>query len=103
MCGVTNRLTDSPACLVVGEHDMGAQMRQIMEAAGQSMPETKPTLEVNLSHPLIERLQEEAQEDRFQELSEILFDQATLAEGSAIKDPARYVNRMNKLLLELVN
>ncbi len=98
---VTTRLTDSPCCLVIGAYDMGAQMRQIMKAAGQELPESKPTLEVNPTHPLIERLKEEIQEDRFENLAFILFDQAALAEGSALEDPAGYVNRMNKLLLEL--
>jgi len=98
---VSTRLTDSPACLVVGAHDMGAQMRQIMEAAGQAMPETKPTLEINVSHPLVENLKEEIQEDRFNDLSMILFDQASLAEGGQLDDPAAYVQRINKLLLQL--
>ena len=86
---------------MIGAYDMGAQMRQIMKAAGQELPESKPTLEVNPTHPLIERLKEEIQEDRFENLAFILFDQAALAEGSALEDPAGYVNRMNKLLLEL--
>lgn len=99
---VSTRLTDSPCCLVMNAHDMGAQMRQIMEAAGQSMPETKPVLEVNPTHPLIEKLREEIQEDRFENLALILFDQAALAEGTHLDDPGSYVQRMNKLLLELV-
>ncbi len=97
----TNRLTDSPACLVIGEHDMGAQMRQIMEAAGQKVPDTKPALEVNPSHPLVEQLEKEDQDDRFLDLSWIIYDQASLAEGGDIKDPSAYVKRINKLLLEL--
>ena len=98
---VSTRLTDSPACLVVGAHDMGAQMRQIMEAAGQAMPETKPTLEINVTHPLVENLKDEIQEDRFADLAAILFDQAALAEGGQLDDPAAYVQRINKLLLQL--
>ncbi|OUR91260.1 molecular chaperone HtpG [Gammaproteobacteria bacterium 42_54_T18] len=98
---VSTRLTDSPACLVVGAHDMGAQMRQIMEAAGQAMPETKPTLEINVTHPLVENLKDEIQEDRFADLTAILFDQAALAEGGQLEDPAAYVQRINKLLLQL--
>jgi molecular chaperone HtpG len=98
---VTNRLTDSPACLVVGDHDMGAQMRRIMEAAGQELPATKPILELNPGHPLVARLDQEADEQRFAELSRLLFDQALLAAGDSLEDPATFVARLNKLLLEL--
>lgn len=98
---VTHRLVDSPACLVVGEYDMGIQMRQIMKSVGQAMPEAKPSFEVNPQHPLVKRLDQEADEDRFKELVWVLFDQATLAEGSHLADPAQYVQRVNKLLLEL--
>ena len=98
---VTNRLTDSPACLVVGEHDMGAQMRKIMAAAGQQVPESKPIFEINVEHPLVRRLESETGEERFAELSRVLLDQATLASGEQLKDPGSYVGRLNKLLLEL--
>ena len=98
---VTSRLTDSPACLVLGEQDMGLQMRQIMEAAGQSVPDSKPTFEVNPEHPLIEKLDKEADEDRFADLALVLFEQAGLAAGGQLDDPASYVSRLNKLLLEL--
>jgi molecular chaperone HtpG len=98
---VTTRLTESPACLVVGEHDMGAQMRRILESAGQKVPESKPILELNPSHPLVVKLDGEPDEDRFADLIEILFDQANLAEGGQLKDPAAYVHRLNKLLLEI--
>ncbi len=98
---VTTRLTDSPACLVVGEHDMGAQMRRIMEAAGQKVPDTKPVLELNPEHPLVTKLDSESDEDRFSDLAHILFNQANLAEGGQLEDPADYVRRLNKLLLEL--
>jgi len=97
----TARLTDSAACLVVGDHDMGAQMRRIMEAAGQPVPETKPILEVNPHHPLLEMLDREADEDRFADLGNIIFDQATLAEGGQLEDPASYVSRLNKVLLQM--
>lgn len=100
---VSKRLTDSPACVVAGAYDLGPQMRQIMEAAGQKMPATKPTLEINVEHPLVERLEKEIQQDRFDELAHVIFDQATLAEGSALEDPALYVRRINKLLLEMFN
>lgn len=98
---ITTRLTDSPACLVLGEQDMGLQMRQIMEAAGQAVPDSKPTFEVNPEHPLIEKLDKEADEDRFADLALVLFDQAGLAAGAQLDDPATYVARLNKLLLEL--
>lgn len=100
---VSTRLTDSPACVVAGAYDLGPQMRQIMEAAGQKMPASKPTLEINVDHPLLERLEKEIQQDRFDELAHVIFDQATLAEGSALEDPALYVRRINKLLLEMFN
>ena len=98
----STRLTDSPACLVLGEHDMGSQMRRILEATGQAAPETKPHLELNMAHPLIVRLDQEADEDRFADLAAILFDQAALADGNAPKEPGAYVQRINKLLLELL-
>ena len=97
----TTRLTSSPACLTVAEHEMGAQMRRIMEAAGQEMPETKPTMEINVEHPLVQRLDQESDEDRFADLAQILLDQAALAEGSVLEDPATYVARLNKLLVEM--
>jgi molecular chaperone HtpG len=98
---VTHRLTDSPACLAVGEYEMGLQMRKIMEAAGQQVPDTKPIFELNTAHPLVEKLDRESDEDRFGELSSILFDQACLAEGRQLNDPAAYISRLNKLLLDL--
>ncbi len=97
----TLRLTESPSCLVVGEHEMGAQMRRIMEAAGQAVPDAPPTMELNTEHPLIKRLDAEQDEARFADLTQILFDQALLAEGSSLDDPASYVSRLNKLLLEM--
>ena len=97
----TVRLTSSPACLTVAEHEMGAQMRRMMEAAGQAMPETKPTMEINMGHPLLQRLDQEADEERFADLAQILLDQAVLAEGSTLEDPADYVARLNKLLVEM--
>lgn len=98
---VTHRLTDSPACVVVGEHDLGAQMRRIMEAAGQAMPDMKPIFEINPDHPLIKKLETESNDTRFIDLAHVLFDQATLAEGGQLQDAAAYVQRLNKLLLEL--
>ena len=98
---VSHRLTDSPAILAIGEQDLGLQMRQILEASGQKVPESKPIFEFNPAHPLIERLDAEPDEDRFTDLSHILFDQAALAAGDSLKDPAAYVKRLNKLLVEL--
>ena len=98
----SKRLTDSPACLVLSDYGMGIQMRKILEASGQSMPETKPFFEFNAEHPLLHRLDTEQDEDRFRELVELLFDQASLAEGGTLQDPAAYVSRMNSLLMELL-
>ncbi|MBA1279526.1 MULTISPECIES: molecular chaperone HtpG [Pseudomonadaceae] len=98
---VSHRLTDSPAILAIGEQDLGLQMRQILEASGQKVPESKPIFEINPQHPLIEKLDAEPDEDRFADLSHILFDQAALAAGDSLKDPASYVQRLNKLLVEL--
>jgi len=100
---ITHRLTDSPACLVVNEQDMGAQMRRLLEQAGQAIPDSKPNLELNPEHPLVVKLDQEADEDRFTDLVGILFDQANLAEGGHLEDPAAYVQKLNKLLLELSN
>lgn len=98
---VTSRLTESPACLVVGEHDLGAQMRRILEQAGQEVPDSKPIFELNPEHPLVQKLDKEADEDRFGDLVEVLFDQAHLAEGAQLDDPTAYIRKLNKLLLEL--
>ncbi len=98
----SKRLTNSPACLVLEEHAMGAQMRRIMEAAGQAVPDSKPNFELNVSHPLVARLAAEADEKRFSELALVLFDQAALADGGQLTDPAGYVTRLNGLLLELL-
>ena len=98
---VSHLLTDSPAILAIGEQDLGLQMRQILEATGQKVPESKPVFEFNPAHPLLEKLDNEQDEDRFADLAHILFDQAALAAGDSIKDPSAYVQRLNKLLVEL--
>jgi len=98
---VSHRLTDSPAILAIGEQDLGLQMRQILEASGQKVPESKPVFEINPAHSLVEKLDAESDEERFEDLSLILFDQAALAAGDSLKDPAAYVQRLNKLLVEL--
>lgn len=94
---VTHRLTDSPACVVLPEHEMGFQMRRIMEAAGQKLPEVKPILELNPEHALVDRL-EHAEGEVFADLARILLDQAIIAEGGHLDDPAAYVKRLNALL-----
>jgi len=96
---ITHRLTDSPACLVLNEHDMGAQLRQLLAASGQSLPNSKPVLEINLEHALVKRLDGEQDEARFGNLAAIIHDQAVLAEGGQLTDPAAYVRRINELLL----
>ncbi|WP_226702439.1 molecular chaperone HtpG [Microbulbifer elongatus] len=97
----TTRLVDSPACLVASDNDMGLQMRRILEQAGQSLPDSKPIFELNPNHPLVQRLDQEQDEDRFADLTNILMDQANLAAGNQLADPADYVRRLNALLLEL--
>lgn len=99
---VSARLVESPACLVLGARDMGFQMRQMLKQAGQVVPDVKPVFEINPEHQLIRFLDKEADEDRFKEFCLMLFDQAMLAEGGAIQDPAGYVNRMNKILMEAI-
>ncbi len=97
---ITHRLTDSPVCLVTGKDDMGAQMRKILEASGQKLPESKPVLEINPEHTLIKKLDNEQDEDRFKSLTQILFDQAQISRGEKLDDPAAYVKQINKLILE---
>jgi molecular chaperone HtpG len=97
----TDRLTDSPACLVSDEHGISTNLERILKAAGQTVPSAKPVLEVNPHHPILQRLQEETDEARFADWSQILFDQATLAEGGQIEDPATFVKRLNQLMLTL--
>jgi len=99
---VTNRLTASPACLVSEGHEMGLNMERIMKAAGQEMPTSKPIFEVNPEHPLVERLQSESEGERFDDLVEVLFDQALLSEGGQLEDPATFVHKLNELLLNVM-
>ncbi|MEQ8860217.1 MAG: molecular chaperone HtpG [Pseudomonadales bacterium] len=98
----SKRLKSSPACLVLGEYSLGPQMRRIMEASGQTLPESKPQFEYNAEHPLLKRLEAEADEDRFADLVLVLFDQASLAGGAPLPDAAAYVDRMNRLLVDLL-
>jgi molecular chaperone HtpG len=99
---ISHRLTNSPSCLVADENDMGIQLQRLLKAAGQEIQDIKPIFELNPEHPLVKLLHTEKNDDRFKEWSNILFDQAVLAEGGQLKDPAMFVNRMNKLFLELV-
>ena len=98
---ISQRLVDSPACVVAADHELNPQIRRMLEASGQALPETKPILEINVGHPLVNRLSAETQEDRFAALAGILLDHALLAEGTQLDNPAAYVKRMNALLLEL--
>jgi len=95
---VTHRLTDSPACLVSGEHDLSGNLERLLKAAGQKTPASKPVLEINPQHPILQRLHAEADEARFGDWAHLLFDQALLAEGGQLEDPASFVRRMNSLL-----
>ncbi|WP_105189964.1 molecular chaperone HtpG [Pseudoalteromonas sp. T1lg48] len=97
----THRLTDSPACVVADEHDMSSQMIKLMESVGQKVPETKPVFELNPEHQLVKHLNNEQDEDKFTQWSEVLLDQALLAERGSLKDPAGFVTRLNKLMLDL--
>lgn len=99
---VSSRLADTPACLVLAEGDLGAQMRRILAASGQAVPETKPVLEVNVSHPLIQRLDELTQESEFSELALLVYDQAKLAESGSVANPGEFVRRLNRLLTQLM-
>ena len=98
---VTYRLTDSPACLVSDEHAMSTHLERMLKAAGQNIPNVKPVLEINPGHPIVKRLNDETDENRFSDWSRILFDQATLAEGGQLEDPAAFVKRLNELMLTL--
>jgi molecular chaperone HtpG len=97
----TERLTDSPACLVSDEHGLSTNLERILKAAGQNVPGSRPVLEINLAHPIVKRLKNETDDRRFADWSHILFDQATLAEGGQLEDPASFVKRLNELLLTL--
>jgi molecular chaperone HtpG len=99
---VSTRLVDSPACLVVGEYDMSANLARVLKSVGQSAPPSQPTLEINLGHPLVKRLESEQDESRFGDLGMILFDQAQLAEGGQLADPAAFVGRLNKLMMSMM-
>lgn len=96
---VTHRLTDSPACLVADDHDMSANLARLLKSAGQQAPTSKPILEINPKHPVVLRLK--AEEKKFDDWAAVLFDQALLAEGGQLDDPASFVKRINQLMLEI--
>jgi molecular chaperone HtpG len=98
---VTHRLTDSPACLVADPTAMSTNLERLLKAAGHKVPETKPTLEVNPHHPLVQALKYESEEKRFTDWSRILLDQAVLAEGGQLEEPGAFVKRLNELMLEM--
>ena len=98
---VSERLKESPACLVLGEHDLSEQMRRILAATGQKVPDARPLLEVNVAHPLVKYLDGVADPGQFTELAQLLFEQAALAEGVSLSNPPDYVQRLNRLLVRL--
>ncbi|MDQ7073806.1 MAG: molecular chaperone HtpG [Gammaproteobacteria bacterium] len=98
---VSHRLTTSPSCLVLKEQDMALHMQQLMKQAGHDLPDSKPTLEINPTHPVLERMNSESDEAQFGEWASLLLDQAVLAEGGSLKDPAGFVQRLNGMLMTL--
>ena len=95
----SQRLTDSASCLVLGEQEMALHLQRLLEQAGQDVPDSRPVLELNPGHPLVEKLEAEQDEQRFADLSLVLFEQALLSEGAALEDPAGFVRRVNALML----
>ena len=98
---VSHRLTSSPSCIVLNEQEMALYMQNLMKQAGHDMPTSKPVLEINPTHPLIERMEAETDDDQFADWAAILFDQALLAEGAQLEDPAGFVSKLNKLMLKM--
>jgi molecular chaperone HtpG len=98
---VSNRLTDSPACIVLNEQDMAMHMQRIMKEAGHAMPSSKPILEINPDHPIVKKMDSEKTKKKFDDWSDILFDQALLAEGGQLEDPASFVAKLNKMLVAI--
>ncbi|VAW81262.1 Chaperone protein HtpG [hydrothermal vent metagenome] len=99
----SQRLTDSPSCLVLGEQEMAMHMQQMLKQAGHDVPDSKPMLEINMAHPLVERLREENDEARFSDWSRLLFEQAMLSQGGQLDDPAAFVKRLNSILVEIAD
>lgn len=98
---ISQRLTDSPACIVTDENDMSSQMAKLMQSVGQEVPETLPIFEINAEHDLVRHVADEADDAQFTQWTEVLFEQAMLAERGSLKDPASFVSRLNKLMLSL--
>ena len=98
---VTNRLTDSPACIVLNEQDMAMHMQRLLKEAGHEMPSSKPILEINPDHPIVKKLDTEKSKKKFADWSDILFDQALLAEGGQLDDPAGFVAKLNQMLVTI--
>jgi len=98
---VSTRLTSSPACIVLNEQDMAMHMQRLMKEAGHALPGSKPILEINTDHPIVKRLGEEKSDDKFNDWSDILFDQAILAEGGQLDDPASFVHKLNEMLVTI--
>ncbi|MFT5657716.1 MAG: molecular chaperone HtpG [Gammaproteobacteria bacterium] len=98
---VTNRLTDSPACIVLNEQDMAMHMQRILKEAGHAMPSSKPILEINPDHPIVKKMDTEKSKKKFDDWSDILFNQALLAEGGQLEDPASFVAKLNKMLVAI--
>jgi len=98
---LSQRLTDSPACIVTDDNDMSSQMMKLMESVGQSVPDTLPIFEINAEHELVKHISDEPDDEQFNQWTEVLFDQAMLAERGSLKDPASFVSRLNKLMLSL--
>jgi molecular chaperone HtpG len=98
---ISQRLTDSPACIVADEHDMSSQMMKLMQSVGQEVPDSLPIFEINAEHDLIKHVADEQDDEQFKQWTEVLFEQAMLAERGSLKDPATFVARLNKLMLSL--
>ena len=98
---LTDRLTESPACLVTEQDGMSANLERVLRAAGQAVPDVPLVLEINAEHPIVARLKDETDDSRFADWSHILFDQAMLAEGGQLTDPAAFVTRLNALMLTM--
>jgi len=99
----STRLKDSPAVLVIGEDELGANIRRVLQTAGQTVPESKPALELNVTHPLVKYLDTVGDAGEFAELAQLLYDQAALAEGGQLANPAAYVQRLNRVLVRLTH
>ncbi|MDJ0833095.1 MAG: molecular chaperone HtpG [Gammaproteobacteria bacterium] len=98
---ISNRLTTSPACIVLNEHDMAMHMQRLLKEAGHAMPSSKPILEINADHPIVKRMGQEKSDAKFNDWSDILFDQALLAEGGQLEDPASFVHKLNEMLVTI--